>query len=466
MIKNWWGKFFGQNQQTSNSENNQVSGPKFRVLVADFYDNISSNGATNLAQALNQCEGIEVITGPRNFDHSFLNLESRNIFDLIDTGQSFLKQHQAEVVIWGYREQSRIRLNFQNSAQYEDKGNSFMSLMDSFYIPADILDDNSPSIPAPLLLLLYGAVISAINNPEREYQIYKKYLLKKIVHQLSQIDSAQSLGTEYMPYVLNFLGLIYLSLAYDSTESDNFKIVKDLFESTLKHQEQILHPTHLGCIYNHLGQLCDCATRYISNSTSGYFRGAIKNYQTAQKYLGKYTYPYDYGYICYKLSDLYVSYWKQTEDTQALRDAVFQLREAEKIYTQALFPDFWGRIEGALGYLLHNLGHITQSAEICNLAINAYQNQQKVVTEKNNPQLWGDIQEKIGNIFYFQGRQKQEISSIQEALSCFHDALYVYETTAQTTRAKQLKFIIDRAFQYLNELKEQQDLEAISPFND
>lgn len=454
MIRKLWQKLFSRQPETPVSGDAIVSGPLFRITVADFYDNISSSGAQKLAQALNTCEGINVAAYNENFDHSFLNLESRNIFDLIDTGQTILRQTGAEVLVWGYRDKGHIRLNFQNISQYEDSGNAFISLMDSFYIPAEILDENETEIPPELLLLLYGAVVSTINNPAKECQIYKKYLLKKIVHQLSQIDSAQSLGLEYMPYILNFLGIIYLSVAYESAYADDFKIVKNLFEDALKHQSQILQPTHIGCIYYHLGQLYDSATRYMGEHPSSYFRGAIKNYQTAQKYLSKYTYPYDYGYICYKLSGLYVSYWKQSEDTQALRDAVFQLREAEKVYTLALFPDFWSRIEGALGYLLHNLGHMTKSAEICNLAINAYKNQQKVVTEKNNPQLWAEIQEKIGSIFYLQGRNRDDIGATEEALSCFHDALYIFEKMSVPSKVKQLKFDISRAYQTLADLKD------------
>ena len=257
-----------------------------------------------------------------------------------------------------------------------------------------------------------------------------------------------------MPYILNFIGIIYLSLAYDSSYESDFKIIRNIFEDVLKLQNKILQPTHLGCIYYHLGQLYDCATRYMTTKPTSYFRPAIKNYQNSQKYLSKYTYPYDYGYVCFQLSGLYVSYWKQTEDIQALRDAVFQLREAEKVYTQILFPDFWSRIQGRLGYLLHNLGHLTQSREICELSIQAYKNQQKVITEKNDPKSWAEIQEKIGNIEYFLGRLQDDASLIQEALSCFHDALYIYENTGMNTQIKQIKTDIAKAYQSLEKLKE------------
>ena len=452
-------KFFNKETDTTSAKNNtEANQPRFKIVVADFYDNSSSNGATNLSAALKNCEGLSVITYNENFDHSFLNLESRNIFDLIDTGNSILEQNHADAIVWGYRDKDRIRLNFQAPYQYEGKGNAFISLMDCFYLPAELLDGSTPQLSADLILLLYGTVISTVNTTDREKQIYKKYLLKKISYQLSQIDSLQSLEDNYLPYVLNILGIIYMSLAYDSQHQEDFKIIKDLFSSALQHQNQILHPTHLGCIYYHLGQLYDCATNY-NNHPASYFRNSIKNYQLAQKYLSKYTYPYDYGYICYKLSNLYVNYWKQTEDIQALRDAVFQMREAEKIYTQTLFPDFWAHIQGALGYLLHNIAHLTKSDELYNLAIDAYQNQQKIITEKKEPLSWGYIQEKIGHIYYLQGRKNNAASLLEEALSCFHDALFVYENAQMLSYIKQIKIDIEKAHLLLSEIKEKEQEE-------
>lgn len=453
MTWKFWHKTSDQQTDLAPSVGSPVSGPVFRIIVADFYDNISNCGAPNLAAALGSCEGLQTEAYLENFDHSFLNLESRNIFDLIDTGQSILKRTQSDVIIWGYRDNDKIRLNFQNNTHYENNGNSFISLMDSFYIPSSVVDSPDSKIPAELLLLLYGAALSTVNNPSREYQIYKKYLLRKVVHQLSKIDSSQTLTEEYLPYILNFVGIIYLSLAYDSSYDGDLKIIRNIFEDALKLQSKILQPSHIGCIHYHLGQLYDCATRYITNHPTSYFKPAIKNYQNTQKYLSKYTYPYDYGYVCYKLSELYVSYWKQTEDIQALRDAVFQLREAEKVYTQILFPDFWGQIQGRLGYLLHNLGHLTQSREICELSIRAYKNQQKIITEKNDPKSWAQIQEKIGNIEYFLGRLQDDVSLIQEALSSFHDALYIYENAGMNAQIKQIKSDIDKAYQSLEKLK-------------
>ena len=103
------------------------------------------------------------------------------------------------------------------------------------------------------------------------------------------------------------------------------------------------------------------------------------------------------------------------------------MREAEKIFTYALFPEFWAQIEGRLGYLLSLLSNITDNNEIAELSIAAYKNQQKIITEKRDPLLWAKIQEKIGETYFRLGKKESDKDSLEEALEYFHDALYIFE---------------------------------------
>ena len=371
-------------------------------------------------------EGIEVGYFDEPFNKSFLNLESRTLFDLIDKGQTILDKTGADVLLWGCREGSRIRLNFQVPSQYEDEELAFVSLMDSLYIPARPESENYPDA---VINLIYGGLLSSLNAAGAQAKVYKRYLLKKIIDRLSKDNSAKTLSIEYMPYIMNFLGIIYLSYAFDKSDGRDFKIVKSLFDTAIKHQDLITSPIHLGCIYNHLGQLYDCATRYMDKNPAAYFKGAIEYYRLAQKYLSKYTYPYDYGYISYKLSKLFFNYWRQKEDIQALRDAVFQLREAEKIYTYAF---------------------VYQSEDISELAIASYKNRQKVITERRDPLLWAECSENIGDIYYRIGRNKADRAALEEALEHFHDALYIFENAQLSERIKKLTTDIARTNQSLN----------------
>ena len=420
----------------------------FKIVVVEFSDNVESNSGETITRLLNEKEGISASYYDAPFPKTFLNLESRTLFDLIDRGQALLDRTRADVLVWGYREGDKIRLNFQTEQQYENEDCAFVSLLDSLYVPAETFGSGN-HLPYAVGNLIYGAVVSSLNAFSKEKKIQKRYLLKKIISQLSKDDSAKSLSIDYLPYIMNFLGIIYLSYCYDNHQEKDFKIVKNLFDTALKHQDLIKNPIHLGCIYYHLGQLYDTATQNMLRRPTSYYRDAITFYRQAQKHLSKYNYPYDYGYISYKLSLLFFNYWKQKNDIQALRDAVFQLREAEKIYTYALFPEFWAELQGRLGYLLSLLGSFTKSEEICELAIASYKNRQKVITERRDPLAWAKIQEEIGEIYYRLGKESADKDLLEEALEYFHDALYIFENSENEDEVKKLNTDIAKTSQIL-----------------
>ncbi len=421
---------------------------KFKIVVIEFAENVENSSGEILAALLRSQPYFSVTYFDEPFNKNFLNLEGRTFFDFIDKGQTIIDRTQANVLVWGHRENDKIRLNFQNNSQYNKDNAGLVSLLDSLYLPASLFD-KAETFPHPILNLIIGAIISNIPTTCKHDEIKQKYLLKKIIKQLSNNNSSKNMDLEFLPYIMNFLALTYLSYCHKTNNDKEFKIVNKLLETAIQHQDLIKNPLHLGCIYNHLGQLYASALETLDSNPNKYFKGAISNYQRAQKYLGKYVYPYDYGFISYKLSNILYSYWKQKEDLQALRDSVFNLREAEKIFTYNLFPEFWADIEGELGHRLNILSILTQNNAIAELAINAYKNRQKIITEKRDPFSWAEIQENIGNIYYRLGKDTEDHELLEESLEYFHDALYIFENMEISDNIKRITISIAKTSELL-----------------
>lgn len=127
----------------------------------------------------------------------------------------------------------------------------------------------------------------------------------------------------------------------------------------------------------------------------------------------------------------------------------FSTPRSRKIYTYALFPEFWAELQGRLGYLLSLLGSFTKSEEICELAIASYKNRQKVITERRDPLAWAKIQEEIGEIYYRLGKESADKDLLEEALEYFHDALYIFENSENEDEVKKLNTDIAKASQIL-----------------
>ena len=419
------------------AEQNDAFAIKYNCLVVEFAETLENSSGEILAAILRTQKNLNVSYFNEPFNKSFLSLEGRTFFDFIDKGQAILDKTKADVLIWGCREGDQIRLNFQTSEQYEQNNSSFLSLLDSLYLPTSVFD-NVETFPESIINLIVGTIVMAAPAGDKQRQVQQKFILKRIIDKLSYGDSAKNMPVEYLPYIMNFLALIYMTYCRNTSEEKDLKIVNKLFGTAISHQDLIKNQMHLGCIYNHLGQLHSIAANINSNHVTKHYKAAIANYQLAQKYIGKYVYPYNYGFISYQLSNLLYNYWRQENDVQILRDSVFNLREAEKIFTYAVFPEFWAEIEGLLGQRMNVLSSQVHNNAIAELAIAAYKNQQKIVTEKRDPFAWASIQEQIGNIYYRLGRELQDDNMLEESLEYFHDALYIFENMDLSENTKRV----------------------------
>ena len=421
----------------------------FNVTVVAFEDRCNLNCGYRFAELLGKNELFNVTFFNEPFPKGFLNLQGRNFFDFIDRGVQIIKKTQADILIWGYEENGKIRLNFQIENQYIIPNTLTFSLLDSLFVPLNYFS-NPETFSESLLLLIYGIIIAAV-HPVTNSQIKNRpILLKDIIKLLSHNQSPKDITREFMPYITNMLGKIYLENARNNLKAEDIEVVQDLFEKALINKQYMRLPIYFGSVYNNLGMLYELAFQIDDNNQPlEYLKNAISYYREAQKYLNR-NYPYDFGLISYHLAVLYFEFWKHTADLQALRDAVAQLREAEKVYSFAQFPKSWCHIEGLLGYYLTLLGMKTLSNEIMQLAINSYKNQQQIYEQTVYPTEWAAIQEKIGNIYYLLGKQNEDENFMLEARNYLDSALSVYKELRNKDAAKQVSAALDKIKNYID----------------
>jgi len=371
------------------------------------------------------------------FPKGFLNLQGRNFFDFIDQGNRILAENNSDIVIWGYEESGKIRLNFQTPSQYVIPNELSFSLLDGLFVPLSYFADVS-KFSASLLLMIYGIIVAAITPVTNEQKQHKPGILKEIIQLLSADTSPKDLSREFMPFIMNMLGKIYLSNAQNNFQQKDVEIIESLLSAALKNTQYLHLPIYYGCIYNNLGQLYETAFGCLKENKAEYLKSAIKFYREAQKYMTR-NYPYDYGIIAYHLSRLHFEFWKKSDDLQALRDAVAQLREAEKVYTLAQFPQSWCHVEEKLGYYLCCLGSNIKSNEIMQLAVTAYQNQQKIYGQYDFPKEWAKVQEEIGNVYYMLGKDNDDDNFMYEARNYYNSALEVHSKLKDKEAAENIR---------------------------
>lgn len=420
----------------------------FRVTVVAFEDRCNLNCGMRFAELLkrNPMFGVDFFGEP--FPKAFLNLQGRNFFDFIDQGKRILETNHSDIVIWGYEENGKIRLNFQTSTQYVIPNDLPFSLLDSVFVPLNYFSDTD-RFPSSLLLLIYGIIVAAINPVTNEQKQNQPRILAEIVKLLAADTSQKDISREFMPFIMNMLVKVYLNNTKNNLNTTDIEIMENMLNSALKNEQYMRLPIYFGCLYNTFGQLYETAFLQRLPNYFAYLKSAVKYYRQAQKYFGR-NYPYDYALLSFNIARLNFEFWKHTEDIQALRDAVSQLRETEKIYTADQFPQSWCYLEGLLGYYLSCLGMKTQSNDIMLLAINSYHKQQKIYEQSRYSAQWAAIQEEIGNIYYLLGKQNQDINFILEACNYFNSAIEVYTQSKDKKAADNARQRLAKAQNYID----------------
>jgi len=414
-----------------------------KVIVVEFAEYGNYGFGSGLARLLGKNPNFSVRYFDEPFDKTFLNLQGRNFFDMVDAGNTILQRLNADVVVWGYQENENIRLNFQTANAYSDWENVSCSILESLFVPAEHFEHIN-FFPEILENLITGLIAASISEQRIDLRHLKQKLLKNVIAKFNNTKPGESNDIMFSPYVMNAAGLIYLTYAQRDLSKKTFDMTKELFSNALQYKKQIMQNVHIGCIYKNIAQLYETAQKLDLDGYWVLFREAISNYRTAQKYLDHYNYPYDFALIAFKLSQLYFKYWKFTNDTQALRDAVYYLREAEKTYTQISFPELWSKIEGYLGYYLSLLGMFSKSNDISMLAIKSYKNKQQVYRKELYPVAWAKIQENIANVYYNIGKIGHDKNAFAEAIDYYQSALKVYESRKMINEVTIVNNSIDR----------------------
>lgn len=309
-----------------------------KIVVVEFVEYGNYGFGLAMTRLLQKNPSFNVRYFDEPFNKSFLNLQGRNFFDLVDAGNMILQKLNADVIVWGYQENENIRLNFQTANAYSDWDNVSSSILESLFVPAEYFEHIN-FFPEMLTNLITGIIAASISEQRIDLRHLKQKLLKGVINNFNNDGPSENGSLMYSPYVMNTVGLIYLSFSQKELSQKTFNTAKELFMNALSYKNQIMQNVHLGCIYKNLAQLYELA---LKQDLGGYwllFREAITNYRTAQRYLDHYNYPYDFALISFKLSQLYFQYWKFSNDIQALRDAVYFLREAEKPTRRLLFPN-------------------------------------------------------------------------------------------------------------------------------
>ncbi len=392
-----------------------------------------------ISNALKKIPLFLVSTQDEQIFEDFLNLNNQNFFDFWDSGTKTLKQYQADVLIYLYQEKNNIRLNFQTEKMYQTSTPPFFSLLQGLYLPTAYF--TQPEIPSQIINLIAATLIAL--NLEKDERYHAP--LEQIVKILSKNKIPEGIDKKFISEMLNLLALNYISTKASHFEKQDFKLILNLITFAYKNLNSTYDSLCEGFLLTTLGEAYQCALTGKKADSYQLIQRAIESYKKALKHFSRYIFPYDYGRLCLSLSDLYFKFFQLSADNQTLRDTVFYLREAEKIFTPSVFPDLWAKIQHLLASDLSILSSHSNSVEIANLAIQKFQNEQHIFQKQTHPQQWANIEIQIANIYYYLGKNNSSKSLLEKSINHYSYAFEVYDLIHQNDKTLEIETYIQKA---------------------
>ena len=356
----------------------------------------------------------------------FLNPNHKNFFDFFDTGIKALKKHQADVLLRFYQDGANIRFNFLTPDMYFIDTPPFFSSMFGIYLPFDYFQTHS--LPPQIAHLICASFVALCLK--RHSECPQK--LKDLINILSKNKMPQGIEKQFMPHVLNLLAFNYLALHANSFQKKDMHLILSLITSAKNTSKNTYDAALNGAMLTLLGQMYACAAESKNADSIMFFKRAAENTKKALKCFNKYVFPYDSGRLARVLAKFYFSLFKLSDNRQTLRDAVFYMREAEKIFTFSSFPNLWADIQGDLGDYLVQLSFYSKNKEVAETAIQNYKNRQKFYQKQTHPILWAKTQKSIADTYYYLGQNLQNAAYLEKASDSYIEAFEVFEQSGET----------------------------------
>lgn len=421
----------------------QFEPDKIKAVVVSFEDGCAVNSGQILAQCLAESNmEIDFLYYEDSSPKTYLNLQQGNFFDLIDIGNDILKKTQADVVIWGYRQGMKVRLNFQRAQHYEKPTVPFFSVLNGLFLPMVYFQEEN--FPISMVLLIDAVILSLCKRSDN---------LNKVIDRLSRTNLPPELTDAELPYALNILSAVYMRAKAENLLDKDVQLLMRFLKRSYQLSQYQHDKICIGCVYAQFGELFSILAKQSEDKKFEYLQKTIESLRYCRKYFSRYNFPYDFGYYSYLLSQKHFEYWRQSNDIQALRDAVFYLRECEKIFTMVGFPLFWADIQKDLGYYLSLLGTYGKSDDILMLAVDNYRNRQKVCLKEYDPINWAKCEESVGNILYQVGKFHANEDYLAESVKSFARAADVYEEENEMQLLLQMRICQSKSEEEIMRLK-------------
>lgn len=335
-----------------------------------------------------------------------------------DLGSSWLKRHNADLLIWGDTTKTGgWRLRFMSKSVAVQPGASTWTAIDRLEVPALFPDAYSDLVFACAL---------AIADPETSAQYQaRRALLDPLMTSVRDLADGDRSGTlAEGATALSAYGAILLLQGAASGDVKTLEKAVSLSQATLI-MGQDAFPPHEEAI---IGARIADAMAVIGDLKTGTKlpTKTVDYYRTAVSMIDRSEFPDNWAALNVRLGLALHGLALADEDISLLQQASDAMTDATRVWTLTEHPVRWADIQNSLGGLLLTMGKLSEAPDLFDKAINVFLSIASVWTRTKAPLVWATTLANLGAALKEKGTAQGSTAILSKSIDAFRQAGEVF----------------------------------------
>jgi hypothetical protein len=402
-----------------------------KVLLANLNGDSGGVVTAQLSEVLDSCDALEVYRA-----NQVLKLPKdanlvRRLMLASEKGREWLREQQADILVWGEVEGNSVRLRFDPKIPCADNLPGAFGLGDTLQLPTEMLEAQAS--------VVHATVLAAVGPTFPGLKTHISEVLGWAVQGARDITQNQPEG---MSAIQHATVLISLANAFSAQYrlikgAKNLASAASLYQTAVKKTAPEADPDIWAVAQSHLATALKA--RGIAERDDDGLKQSAVAYKKITETLGRGSHPYDWalahinhGLVLYRLS-------MRTGRAAYLQEAGKSFEEALTVYTKETMPTRWAEVMNQYGTILLALGEQVTGNVTLEMAVAKFRKVLEVRKRDRAPQLWAQTANNLGAACFSLAKRNAEVALLREAQTCFEGAAETYQRLGDRKRAEVIR---------------------------
>ena len=414
------------------------------VLVADFDGQEGASAAVRVMDVLARIDGMMVKRMSRSLRIPKSKSPIEALLNAAETGRSWLKKEQADILVWGSIDPSGQGLSLRflplNGAPEGRAG--AIGLGDVLELPLRYSTEVDDIIAAGAL-----CASGSTQAGSRDGFLAK---LREITMQVEPLGGVEIAGLDQVQLVTALQMIANVMTTNARGDVEGLKKALTVYLRAIRLiPSDLLDGARRALLYCQYAAALQALGAKSNNAES--YEQAVEAYKSAITALNKTTHPHDWALNNIRLGLAFYHLAHRSEQPKLMSHAIAALEQSLTVFTKATNLGRWAEVKNHIGVVMTSMGEELSDNTMLERAILAFDESLDIRKREHVVLLWAQTTNNLGAAAFALAKRTKDKELIQQASYAFEGAMQVYREIGQEQRAHIIEKNLKRTRDYLAE---------------